>query len=242
MPELGKPVKGTKHCAAERKDGPSRGISSCTLGHSDVRRRQEPGPDSGQSSDQRRQQQDALARDESCTGLRGGHLCVPALGDAPRSEAAAVSQHPRPRPSQSWTNRSRGSGVRRRRGARKPGPGGLVLRLLSRVSGSGAVGERAAGGRTWMEVSDGLRLVLQRRDGPLPPERTTAWLLPDASRLLFSALWLPSSRPDADELQPLGSWLGYLSLEREPPAQGTADLGLARSSSSSSRSRGGAGR
>lgn len=35
-----------------------------------------------------------------------------------------------------------------------------------------------------MEVSAGLRLVLQRRDGPLSPERTTAWLLPDASRLL----------------------------------------------------------
>lgn len=113
-----------------------------------------------------------------------GQLCVSALGNAPRSKAAAVSQHPRPRPSQSWTNRSRGSGVRRRSGARKPGPGGLVLRLLSRLSRSPAAGERPAGGQTWMEVSAGLRLVLQRRDGPLLPERTTAWLLTDASRLL----------------------------------------------------------
>ncbi|XDA70963.1 hypothetical protein R6Z07F_001321 [Ovis aries] len=96
--------------------------------------------------------------DSSRTPSRGrkvarGQLCVSALGNAPRSKAAAVSQHPRPRPSQSWTNRSRGSGVRRRSGARKPGPGGLVLRLLSRLSRSPAAGERPAGGQTWMEPS-----------------------------------------------------------------------------------------
>lgn len=59
-----------------------------------------------------------------------------------------------------------------------------------------------------MEVSAGLRLVLSARMGPCCPSEPLR-LAPhghlSAAKTLFSALWLQSSRPDADELPPLGS-------------------------------------
>lgn len=204
MLELGRSVKGTKHCATERKDGPSRGISSCSLGHSDVRRRQEPGPDSGQSSDQRRQQQDALAREKSCKGstLR--------LGSGQRSVIqgcgcqSAPSAPPLPELDQSQPGVG-GEATQRGQEARARRPGAAALEPVVPVPGSW----RAPGGRPDLDGGECGPAACAPAPGWAPAARANHCLAPhgrlSAAKTLFSALWLQSSRPDADELPPLGS-------------------------------------
>ena len=63
-------------------------------------------------------------------------------------QARGCQLAPSVRPSQSSTNRSRGSGVRRHSWSRKPGPGGLVQLRRIRASGSPAAGERTSGGQS----------------------------------------------------------------------------------------------
>lgn len=163
-------------------------------------------------------------------------------------QARGCQSAPSVRPSQSLTNRSRGSGVRRHSWSRKPGPGGLVQ--LRRALGYPAAGERTSGGQSGGECQLAACAPGPGRAEPLPPERTIAWLLPGASRLLSPflralALELPARCRGAAAP---GSWLGHLNLEREAPAQGGAELkppaaaALVRSSPSCSRSLGGAGR
>lgn len=97
-------------------------------------------------------------------------------------QARGCQSAPSVRPSQSLTNRSRKSGVRRHSWSRKPGPGGLVQ--LRRVVGYPAAGERTSGGQSGGECQPAACAAGPGRAEPLPPERTIAWLLPGASRLL----------------------------------------------------------
>ena len=131
-----------------------------------------------------------------------------------------------------------GEATQRSQEARAGRPGAAAIEQVVPVPGSW----RAHGGRPDLDGGECGPAACAPAPGWAPVARANHCLAPpgrlSAAKTLFSALWLRSSRPNADELPPLRSWLGCLSLEREPPAE----LELVRSSSSSSRSRGGAGR
>lgn len=132
--------EGNKHCATERKDGPSRGISSCSLGHSLM-----------SEGDRIRVPMVGRAQikgDSSRTPSWGEKLQGSALrlGSGQRSaiKAAAVSQHPQPPPTPGLDQSQPGVGgeaTQRGQEARARRPGAAALEPVLPVP---AAGERPA--------------------------------------------------------------------------------------------------
>lgn len=107
-----------------------------------------------------------------------------------------------------------GEATQRSQEARAGRPGAAAIVQVVPVPGSW----RAHGGRPDLDGGECGPAACAPAPGWAPVARANHCLAPpgrlSAAKTLFSALWLRSSRPDADELPPLRSWLGYLSLER----------------------------
>lgn len=154
-------VQGTLNSTTERKDGPSTCISGLvtSLTRKNALKRMLPwetltsegdkhwvprGPRVGATG---RQLQHALAhRIRAALSARGTHFGAPLCARCSTLGPCSCQSASSARPSQSSTNRSRGSGLRRHSGSEQQGLGGLAQQRLTRTCVSLAAGARSAAG------------------------------------------------------------------------------------------------